>query len=443
MRRMIITGLAVLAAALGTVTAIPAARAALSPSATTAGATAPGATGTTPVDLILARAHLGQPGAVRPAGAMTPAATTTPWFLFYGVSCLSAGNCLAVGANLNGNGGQGAPIASVWNGTAWRSLPVHLPTGATGAELFDVSCRAGGCVAVGYYRRGSAQYPLAEYWKGATLSLGKLPASPSGTADSELVSISCRSPKACLAVGVFFATASRVVAIAETWNGSAWKAFRPPTPSSGLSVLDTVTCVTTTYCLAGGTYAPSKGIGQLSLAEQWNGSTWHQVPVSQPASSPEVSLIDSISCSSVRHCMIIGESVSLQADGTASTRPFAEVRTSAGWSLTSISMPGGAAGFYNHVSCTSATSCMAAGGVGPLASSWTQGHAAWASWNGSAWSVHAINPPPGQGASLWGEGCLSPTSCVAVGTQGKFGTTTGVALTGFWNGSSWRTITTR
>jgi hypothetical protein len=202
--------------------------------------------------------------------------------------------------------------------------------------------------------------------------------------------------------------------------------------------------VSTVFCLAGGGYTTSNNTADLSLLEEWNGSPAHPVSIPQPISgNGSISEIDGLSCSSATQCAIAGDKAQVQSNGTITpVMPYAEVLTSAGWSLTSISTPGVSSGFYNWVSCTSATSCLATGGFGPLTSSFTQGHAAYALWDGAAWAVHAINPPPGQGAFLWEDTCLSPAYCVAVGTQGKWGTTTGSALTGFWNGASWQLITT-
>jgi hypothetical protein len=435
LRRRIITGLVVLAAALGTVAAIPAARAALSPSAPASAAPAGISS--------LAGAQFG-PHNIRSAGAMTPAATT-PWFFFYGVSCLAPGNCLAVGKNINGGGGFGAPIASVWNGTSWRPLTVHLPTGANAAGFYDVSCKAGACVAVGYYRRGTTSYPLAQFWNGSALSLGRLPALPSGTRNTFLQSVSCRSPMACLAVGAYNTTTSAAhsTALAESWNGTSWRAIRPPTPSTPFSFLDTVNCVTTAFCLAGGGYVTSNGSSQVSLAELWSNGAVHPAPIKQPLSgNGTFSEVDGLSCSATTQCAISGDKQQVQSNGTVTPlAPYSEMLSPAGWSLQAITTPGVSSGFYNWVSCTSAANCMTVGGFGPYATSFTQGHAAWASWNGAAWSVHAINPPAGQGAFLWEDTCLSPTYCVAVGTQGKWGARAGAALSAFWDGTSWKMVT--
>jgi hypothetical protein len=449
LRRFAIAGLIALAAALGTSAAIPAARAALDGSPATVGistasaASAVPATGTLPGVLARMRAPGGPLAGARPAIAAAPAASMAPWYFFTGVSCIGVNDCLAVGGNNNGAGGHGTPLASLWNGSTWRNTPLHLPSGATAAFLYGVSCKAGGCVAVGYYRKGSAAFPLAQFWKGGTWSLGKLPALPSGGINSALQAISCLSMKFCVATGSYSPAGNpkNLIGLAEYWNGSGWKAYRPPTPATTFSYLDTVSCVRTTYCLAGGAYYTSNNAP--ALAELWTGGAWHRVAVPQPTTAAGVvSEIDGLSCTSTTTCTLTGDTNVFHSDGTVTMSTFAEVQAAGTWSLTPVPMPAGQQSFLNWVSCTSATNCVASGGVGPYTNSWTQGHAAVATWNGSAWAVRVITPPSGQGSVLWADTCAAPASCVAVGTVGKFGTRSGFALTGIWNGATWKMINT-
>jgi hypothetical protein len=390
------------------------------------------------------------PAAARPAVAVAPAATTAAWDFFTGVSCMRADDCLAVGGNNNGGGGHGSPLASLWrpggsSSPAWRPTTVHLPSGATAGFLYGASCTSDGCVAVGYYRKSNHTYPLAQYWNGNGWSLGAhQPGLPSGGASDVLQSISCVTTKSCIAVGSYVPSGSstHLVAFAEFWNGSSWKVSKPPTPSTPFSFLDTVHCAKAAYCLAGGSYAGNNT--KPVLAELWTGSGWHQTTVTQPnPQSGWSDEIDGASCSaSVTNCTLVGDANQFHSDGTFTMSTFAEVHTASGWSLTSVPMPSGQQSFLNWVSCTAVTSCIASGGVGSYSNSWTQGHAAVAAWNGSAWTVKVLTPPPGQGSVLWADECVSPAYCVAVGTVGKFGTRTGHALTAFWNGTAWKTVTT-
>jgi phosphodiesterase/alkaline phosphatase D-like protein len=87
---------------------------------------------------------------------------------FEEVSCTTATACTAVGAYSN-NLGEEFPFALRWNGTAWALQSMPRPAGATKAVPFGLSCIASrGCVAVGHHRNGAAFKPLAiANWRSA------------------------------------------------------------------------------------------------------------------------------------------------------------------------------------------------------------------------------------------------------------------------------------
>lgn len=64
---------------------------------------------------------------------LTWAVGTSP--IAYGVSCLSTTLCYAVGTS------SGQPFADVYDGvTPWSTMPLRVPSGATGGELRGISC---------------------------------------------------------------------------------------------------------------------------------------------------------------------------------------------------------------------------------------------------------------------------------------------------------------
>ncbi|HVT42360.1 MAG TPA: hypothetical protein VHD39_05205, partial [Acidimicrobiales bacterium] len=74
---------------------------------------------------------------------------------FFGVSCLNAADCWAVGTETQAGGGGNSTGALVenWNGQAWSvvSTPTPSGNGAVGAFLQGVTCTSSSnCVAVGY-----------------------------------------------------------------------------------------------------------------------------------------------------------------------------------------------------------------------------------------------------------------------------------------------------
>jgi hypothetical protein len=361
----------------------------------------------------------------------------------FSTSCKRAKDCLAVGANVTGNGGFGIPLAYLWNGKAWKATAVHLPAGAKGGVLTSVSCTSGGCLAVGDYRKGNRTLALAELWTGSKWVLPAQPVTVAGGNHHLLEGVSCLTTQSCVATGFYVPTSNShdEGALAETWNGHSWKAFKPPTPATPFGNLDAVSCATARFCLAGGTYFDPVNDGQPLLADSWDGKAWHRVTVAQPTpTSGWANLILGVSCPASTSCAAVGASGLLQGNSVTFSA-FAEMLSGSAWTLTNVPMPAGQQSGLFAASCTSPTSCVATGGVGPLSTN-NDGHAASAAWNGRTWKVKVVTPPAGQGSSFEGVTCLTATSCVAVGTQGKFNTLTGHGLTGFWNGTTWKTITT-
>jgi hypothetical protein len=137
------------------------------------------------------------------------------------VSCASAGNCTAVGAN------EGRyPLAEHWNGSTWRVEPVPTVSSVGYLRLTSVSCpAAASCVAVGTYQTK----PVAEAWNGTKWRLTELPPPPHSAADGLLLSsVSCAASRACAAVGTDLGTAA---SFAELYSAGKWKlsATRNPT----------------------------------------------------------------------------------------------------------------------------------------------------------------------------------------------------------------------
>jgi hypothetical protein len=81
--------------------------------------------------------------------------------------------------------------------------------------------------------------------------------------------------------------------------------------------------------------------------------------------------------------------------------------------------------------------------VGIIQSYATGASAAAVSWNGKAWTVTRVPPPGKDKASLFtAVTCRSATDCVAVGQTAPAGSASNAstALSGFWNGKSWRLV---
>ncbi|HTL86869.1 MAG TPA: hypothetical protein VL856_16920 [Acidimicrobiia bacterium] len=219
----------------------------------------------------------------------------------YGVSCVSASSCMAVGTYTNSSG-DGKTLALRWNGTSWAKVTTPNPTGTTDAQLFAVSCSSTTpCRAVGTYKSGSDFKTLAQKWNGSTWTTVSSP-NPSGSDDSELFSIACTSSTSCRSVG-FGHVGGVWKTLAEKWNGTSWAKVTSPNPSTTDNELFAVACASATNCQAVGGYE-SGGVFK-TLVEKWNGSSWATVSSPNPASATS-STLNGIVCRTTVGCFAVG-----------------------------------------------------------------------------------------------------------------------------------------
>jgi hypothetical protein len=432
------------------------------------------AVGSTPAGTVAERWD-GQRWALEPA-------PDEPGGTLSGVSCPSKAACVAVGGyDQPAFSSEEIPLAESWRGTRWVAQPVPYPADRTDAEFSGVACPADrDCLAVGnvVYDSG-AEYALSELWNGKKWMIVPTPA-PAHADGTSLNSISCTSPAACTAVGSYD-TLNAGGTLAERWNGNKWTIQATPSPAGAIGLygvscaaaactavgdgdgsnfynfamhwngqkwteqavaspaqaLDTelpgISCSAAETCIAVGDYETSSW---ATLAERWNGQRWVIVPTPNAARPETGSNLAAVSCPSATACLAVGNSdngKSLQPD-----RPLAEGWDGKHWVIQHpVSPPAGpvpASAWLYGVSCTSATSCTAAGDVG-LSSAAAQGPLA-ERWNGKRWAVEsAPNPVFGGGGSvLSAVSCFSGRACTTVGERGNVNVST---LAERWDGKRW------
>jgi len=232
----------------------------------------------------------------------TPAPKGTSDTLF-GVSCPSAGACVAVGSAFHSAGRRNTALTEAWNGKRWRVQPT--PTVSGPSSLYAVSCRsASSCVAVGH-TLGAPQHAIIERWDGKTWRIQAIPALAK---DTTLVGVSRPQVRMCTAVGWNTATGN-ARPLALSWNGDKWQVQAVPLPrQASAGLFDAVSCTSARACTATGTDFSHPG--GPTLAERWNGKTWRVERTPNPAnislSSSEVAL-NGVSCTSAKACTAIGE----------------------------------------------------------------------------------------------------------------------------------------
>jgi hypothetical protein len=365
------------------------------------------------------------------------------------VSCTAANSCMAVGwflGRIQGTSGyQNFTLAEKWNGSTWTVVPSPSPRLPGGGALFtSVSCTSGtSCVAVGqtqvFTEPGgfTVLHPLAESWNGTTWSI--VPTPNLAHSGASLNGVSCTSPSACMAVGNEGAPKnSTLFTLAEQWNGTAWKFMPTPPPlTPGGTALATVSCTAPGSCMAAGYYGYNNGTGtSVTLAEQWNGTSWQQRTTPTPGRSGTLA---GVACTAATACMSTGGHSVLTGNLVSAT--LAEQWNGTSWQQRTTPTPG-RSGTLAGVACTAATACMSTGGhsvpTGNLVSATLAEQ-----WNGTSWKVVPSPNSPGAGADgLNGVACPAAAACMAVGSGVDQTGESGFNVAEAWNGTSWSLLRT-
>jgi hypothetical protein len=267
---------------------------------------------------------------------------------------------------------------------------------------------------------------LAESWNGTAWTIQATP-SPAGFGTSILDGVSCNSSTACTAVG--YSDNPGESLLAESWNGTAWTIQATPLPAGGLGgILVGVSCSSSSACIAVGHYANSANTN-VSLAEGWNGTAWSVQTVPAPPDAT-TNVLNGVSCTSSVACKAFGWNY---LGGGEIPVPLAEVWKGTSWSIKNTPPPPDNTGTYpTGVSCSTSKSCMAAGFYFNASDAEVNFGE---KWNGTSWSVHNPRQKDGFADAMYGVSCSSATACTATG--GYSNGTAFVALTERWNGTSW------
>ena len=216
------------------------------------------------------------------------------------VSCSSAIRCIALGQVQS----TGEQASMGWNGTSWSTNGMVISGEAKGTVFTGLSCipQAVTCFAVG------SDYP-SEYQGEQTAWVAELTEFgvtwvtqkvPRLGVRSRFASISCSAANACTAVGTYEQQgSSEAIGFADRWNGTEWKQQTLPSPAH--LVLNSVSCPSTTWCMAVG-QRESK-----SAAEVWNGTEW--TATSEPPADAGLEgqgSLSSVGCRSATYCVAAG-----------------------------------------------------------------------------------------------------------------------------------------
>jgi hypothetical protein len=217
-------------------------------------------------------------------------------------------------------------------------------------------------------------------------------------------------------------------ALAEGWNGEAWRLERIVNQKPGFTTFSSVSCSSASACTAvfGGDLA----------AERWNGAVW-TAQDAKPSSGAGPGGFSSVSCPAASNCIAVGDS------GGDDNQGLSEVWDGRSWAWPDLAPIESDGSLFSGVTCFSGTSCLAVGGQGGQRGQVTLA----ARWNGKFWSpLHTPNVPrPALDSMLAAISCAAPTACMAVGDSDRGVGNTGYAthdraLAEWWNGTKWRML---
>lgn len=345
----------------------------------------------------------------------------------FGVSCIEANRCVAVGGNWSLAVHTEVTLAEAWNGTEWTAMetpnPPELDEGWQHnwyALLSGVSCSsASDCLAVGYYRDPSESVkPLVERWNGSEWEILAVPI-PGGAAGGLLNGVSCASATACTAVGSSQGSGGTTRPLVERWNGTSWAIQSAPNPggTSGSRLL-AVSCPSTSSCMTVGFNHEVEE--ETTLAERWNGTEWQVLSTLELGGVQPTNRLEAVSCNSPSACTAVGGH--LAKFGTEfHFGPLAERWNGSAWSLQTVPEPAASEeASLSGVSCASANSCTAVGNYRRIAGSDRYAEILGERWNGTSWSVLemlGLPQPPGWWHESWlfAASCPQAEACTAVG----------------------------
>jgi PASTA domain/Divergent InlB B-repeat domain len=302
------------------------------------------------------------------------------------VSCASAGNCSAVGSyQANASNNTVALLltetAGSWATGVEAALPADAATSNQLASLGSISCAsAGNCTAVGGYFFMSgpdswASQALMVTETAGTWDTGVEPSLPANALtpnpNAGLSSVSCSSAGNCTAVGSYTDNSPGTGGLLLSQTAGNWgPGVEAALPSNAntqapgpLYALRSVSCASAGNCSAVGTYFDDSGNGQGLFLNETAGAWARGVEAVAPAdaaSTGQLVLLTSVSCSSVGNCSAVGGYNVNPVGG----EDVLMTETAGTWAPgTEMSLPSNAISplGVNSVACPSAGSCNAVG----------------------------------------------------------------------------------
>ena len=364
----------------------------------------------------------------------SPSTGPGEYSMLFGVACISAADCRAVGYHWPAPPANGIPQTLIqrWDDSSWAVVSSPNSFISKGNELTSVAClSASDCWAVGYYLKNFNPFQtLIEHWDGVSWTIVNSP-NNNATDSNFLTSVACVSESDCWAVGYSFNNVNAFRVLFLHWDGNSWTIVASPGDPPGN--LSSVTCTSASNCWAVGYVgvgAQSVGTTQ-TVTMHWDGNSWTVVPSPNPESAGS-NLLLGVNCASASDCWAVGY---YSAATPRMFRTLIERWNGSSWAV--VSSPNSSSTQSNllfDVACTSPSDCWAVGNAGT--------ETLIERWNGSSWAVaSSANISGAASNSLSSVTCKSASDCWAAG---KYKTSSNLDRTFIqqWDGNLWSIVAT-
>ncbi len=339
-----------------------------------------------------------------------------------------------------------APPVQGWT-TTQAPLPTDAGNGSTNPNVYLASSAcpaANNCTMVGwYYDTSDWAWGLIEQQSGTNWTQTEAPEpADHGTGsnqglwigshacgyDQPCRALSCPTPTFCIAVGDYYDTGKHYQPVVETESNGTWTAATGPLPSDAATdlgptfpaaLLFSVSCTSTTSCVAVGQYRTTSD-QYAGLIATLSGTTWSAIAAPLPEGVTPTNtgfppVVTGVSCISATICTAVGT----YYDGLGKMHGLLEMLSNGSWIAATAPEPGDAgtgslqSALLSQVDCPTASACTAVGFYRN-----TAGNSAGLieSWNGTTWTATTAPAPAGNlSAQLGAVSCPTPNFCVTVG----------------------------
>jgi hypothetical protein len=357
---------------------------------------------------------------------LPPDAGADPEAALGGVSCPSAGSCVAVGGYTDTAGTEQGLVDTLSDGT-WTATQAPLPSVTTASFTASAATSPARLSSVGWARtlalttRDVTAFRKFTWIGQFTGSMGlTLPRRASKvitvvlTAPPVLSSVSCVTTAACATTGSLDSNTSQEGVI-DTLSAGTWTTSDAVPADATLNTfaqLQAVSCGAPASCLAVGTYDDTTGANQ-GLIETQSGDTWNPSDLPAPADAapaPEIEL-NGVTCPAVGSCLAVGT----YADASGNFEGLVETLADGTWTATDVPLPAGATDSdaeLTSVSCPEVGTCVAVGTS--YAANGLVGLALIETLSSGTWTP-SVPPIPGKVTARSDSG-LSSVACPAVGS---------------------------